>query len=327
MARILVGPHMLIDCVGPYLDTLRQAGYDPVHAPRHAQMTEMELTERLAGCVGSVAGSEPYSPKVLDAHPQLRIIARVGVGYDNVDVPAASERGIPVTISPGNAEAVAEHAFGLMLALVKSLVPQHIAVAAGDWPRSSVGPLRGQTLGIVGMGRIGKQVALRAKAFQMPIIASDPVRDEQFAQQHGIAWVTTEELFGQADIVSLHLPLNAETNKSINRSLLQLMKPGAYIINTARGGVINEDDLVDALQRGAIAGAGLDVLTREPPPKDHPIRKLANVVLTAHTAGIDRQALADMANLAAQTVVRYLAGDWPAEFVVNPEVRRSSNCY
>jgi D-3-phosphoglycerate dehydrogenase / 2-oxoglutarate reductase len=322
MPRILVGPHMLIGMDGPFQQTLRTAGYDVVFSPRHGQMTETELLERLVGCVGSVAGSEPYSPKVLDAHPQLRIIARVGVGYDSVDVAAATQRGIPVTISPGNAEAVAEHAFGLMLALVKTIVPQHNEIAAGDWPRKSGGPLRGRTLGIVGLGRIGKQVALRAKAFNMPIIASDPIRDEAFSTQHGIKWTTTEELFATADVVSLHLPLNAQTKKSINSRLLGMMKPAAYLINTARGGVVDETGLVEALKTNRISGAGLDVLEREPPATDNPLRKLPNVVLTAHAAGIDSQALADMADLAAQTVVRYLAGEWPAEYVVNPEVKQ-----
>src|SRR5438552_13467157 len=133
MPQILIGPHMLFGLEGPYQQTLAAAGYELVYPPRHAQMTEAELLDRLAGCVGSVAGSEPYSPRVLDAHPQLRIIARVGVGYDSVDVAAATQRGIPVTTSPGNAEAVAEHTFGLMLALVKTIVPQHNEIAAGDW--------------------------------------------------------------------------------------------------------------------------------------------------------------------------------------------------
>jgi D-3-phosphoglycerate dehydrogenase len=322
MPRILIGPHMLKELDGPYQRTLKAAGYDLVFAPRHGQMTEAELLDRLAGCTGSVAGSEHYSPKILDAHPQLRIIARVGVGYDSVDVAAATQRGIPVTISPGNAEAVAEHAFGLMLALVKTIVPQHNEIAAGDWPRKTVGPLRGRTLGIVGLGRIGKQVALRAKAFNMPIIASDPVRDEAFATKHGIKWTTTEEVFATADIVSLHLPLHEPTRKSINSRLLRLMKPTAYLVNTARGGVMDEMALVDTLRNNRIAGAGLDVLEREPPAADHPLRTLPNVVLTAHTAGIDSQALDDMADLAAHTVVRYLAGEWPGEYVVNPEVKR-----
>jgi phosphoglycerate dehydrogenase-like enzyme len=322
MPQILIGPPMLFDLKGPYQQTLRAAGYDLVFPPRHAQMSEAELLQRLAGCVGTVAGSERYSPKVLDAHPQLRIIARVGVGYDSVDVAAATQRGIPVTISPGNAEAVAEHTFGLMLALVKTIVPQHNEIAGGDWPRKSVGPLRGRTLGIVGLGRIGKQVALRAKAFNMPIIASDPVRDEVFAAKLGIQWMTTEELFLASDIVSLHLPLNAQTRRMFNATLLGLMKPTAYFINTARGGVVDEVALVDALRNNQIAGAGLDVLEFEPPDVDNPIRQLPNVVLTAHTAGIDSQALSDMANLAAQTVVRYLAGEWPGDYVVNPDVKR-----
>ncbi len=323
MPRVLIGPHMLIDMEGPYRQVLLAGGYDVVYAVDHRQMTEAELIDRLAGCVGSVAGSEPYTPKVMDAHPQLQIIARVGVGYDGVDVAAASQRGIPVTISPGNAEAVAEHALGLMIALVRNFVPQHNEIAAGDWPRKSVGPLRGRTLGIVGLGRIGKQVALRAKAFNMPIIASDPVRDDEFAKRHGIKWTTTEELFATSDFVSLHLPMNEHTRRTINAELLGSMKPTAYLINTARGGVIDEAALIEVLRANRIAGAGLDVLEHEPPTKENALRKLSNVVLTAHTAGIDSQALADMAQLAAETVVRRLRGEWPTEYVVNPAARRT----
>src|SRR5262245_32481148 len=322
MPRVLVGPHVLFEIEGEYLDILREAGLDLVLPESHSCLTESELLQRIKGCHGAVAGGEPYTRRVIEANPQLKVIARVGVGYDAVDVEAATDHGIAVTVSPGNAEGVAEHTFGLMLALVKAIVPQSVGIAEGKWPRKSVGPLRGQTLAIIGLGRIGRQVALRAKAFNMKVIACDPYVDATFANEHKIPLVTAEEAFFVGDFVSLHLPLNSSTKKSINRNLLTRMKPTAYLINTARGGVMHQDDLYEVLRSGMIAGAGLDVFDPEPPPRDLPLLTLSNVVFTAHTAGVDTQSRDDMAALAAKTVVEILNGGWPEELVVNPQVRK-----
>lgn len=322
MPKVLVGPHVLFEVEGEYLNILRQAGFEMVLPNSHLCLNEGQLLERLKGCHGAVAGGEPYTRRVIEANPQLKVIARVGVGYDAVDVEAATEHGVVVTVSPGNAEGVAEHTFGLMLALVKSIVPQTTAIAQGQWPRRSVGPLRGQTLSIIGLGRIGRQVATRAIAFDMKVIACDPYVDPAFAKQHNIPLMSAEEAFAQGDFVSLHLPLNSSTRKSINRNLLTRMMPTAYLINTARGGVVHQDDLFEMLRSGAIAGAGLDVLEQEPPPSDLPLLKLPNVVFTAHTAGVDTRSRDDMAALAAKTVVEILNGGWPLnELVVNPKVK------
>jgi phosphoglycerate dehydrogenase-like enzyme len=259
---------------------------------------------------------------VLDANPRLRVICRIGVGYDAVNVHAATERGILVTISPGNSEAVAEHTFGLILSLVKNFMWQDQQIRLGAWPRHTTHPLRGKTLGVVGLGRIGKQVALRAAAFRMPVIAAEPVPDHAFVAQHGIRLVPHETLFAEADVVTLHLPLVPDTYRLIDRRYLTLMRPTAYLINTARGGVVHQTDLIDALAARRIAGAGLDVYEHEP-LGDSPLATLDNVVLTAHTAGVDALASEEMACLAAQTAVQVLRGEWPAEMIVNPEARKS----
>jgi phosphoglycerate dehydrogenase-like enzyme len=321
MPKVLISPMTLAHAEGPFLRVLREAGFEPVYPGRRAQLTEEELLEALGGVSAVVAGSEPYTARVLAAHPALRVIARVGVGYDAVDLAAATARGIAVTIAPGtNQDAVAEHTFSLILALAKGLVRQHLATRAGGWPRGVTLPVRGRTLGIAGLGRIGKAVALRGEAFGMHLLAYEPFPDTAFAAAHRVGLVPFERLLAEADYLTLHLPLTPESRGLINRRTLALMKPGAFLINTARGGLVCEDDLAEALRSGRLAGAGLDVFETEPPGRP-PLFELDSVVLTPHAAGGDTQSLADMALSAAEAVAALSRGEWPAEKVVNPEVR------
>jgi phosphoglycerate dehydrogenase-like enzyme len=286
-------------------------------------MSEEELLSQLPGCVASLAGSEPYTPAVIAkaAAAGLRVIARAGVGYDAVDVPAATEHGIAVTIAPGtNHDAVAEHTFALILALAKTVVQQNNAVKSGQWPRKAQQPVRGKTLGLLGLGRVGRAVALRGLAFGMPVVAHDPLPDAAFAAQHDIPLLSVDDVFRRADYLSLHMPMLAGSKHIVNARTLGLMKPTAYLINTARGGVVDECALYDALANKRLAGAGLDVFDLEP-PGDCPLLKLDSVVATAHTAGVDLQSRDDMARVGAEAIVKLLGGGWPAECVVNPEVK------
>lgn len=319
MPRVLVSAGTLRS-LQRYRPILADAGCELVFPSVARQLTENEILAELHGIDAVLAGSEPHTARVLAAHPNVKIIARIGVGYDTVDVAAATKLGIPVAISPGNHEAVAEHAFGLMLMLVKELPSQDRLIRDGVWPRKSAQPLRGQTLGIVGLGRIGKQVALRAAAFRMPMLVAEPVPDDEFVARHGIRLVPHEQLFAESDIVTLHLPHNSQTHHMVDRRLLGMMKPTAFLINTARGKVVHQADLIEALTQKKIAGAGLDVFEREP-LGESPLTKLDNVILTAHTAGVDTLASEEMACIAARTVVQVLNGEWPAELIVNPEVR------
>jgi phosphoglycerate dehydrogenase-like enzyme len=304
-----------------FRDTLLKAGFELVPSGKPYQLTEDELLDALSGMSASLAGSEPYSERVLAAHPQLRVIARVGVGYDAVDLPAATARAIAVTITPNtNQGSVAEHTFTLMLALVKNLIPQHQGTCQGTWPRRTNIPLRGQTLGLAGLGRIGKAVALRALAFEMNVIAYDPFPDQAFSRAHGIRLVSFETLLSESDVVSLHMPATAESKYLINRTTLALMKPTAWLINTSRGSVVSEADLYEALKSRRLAGAGLDVFEEEPPAKS-PLFELDNVVVTPHAAGMDFRSRDDMAQSAAEAIVDLSQGRWPSEKVVNPEIR------
>ena len=285
------------------------------------QMVEDELLAALDGVDAALAGSEPYTARVIAARPKLRVIARVGVGYDAVDVAAATAHGIAVATTPGtNHDSVAEHTFALLLGLSRDLVPQHLGVKSGGWPRRSTLPLRGAALGIAGLGRIGKAVALRGETFGMKLLAYDPYADHAFAAAHGITLMPFDRLLAESDFLSLHLPVTAETHHLINRQTLKQMKPTAFLVNTARGALVNEADLLEALRGGRLAGAGLDVFEQEPPGKS-PLFELDNVLLTPHGAGTDRKSRDDMALSAAQAIVSLSRGEWPAEKIVNPEVR------
>jgi phosphoglycerate dehydrogenase-like enzyme len=319
--KVLITPATLAGVEAPYLQVLRDAGFELVFPPFVRQLTEEEILQQLDGVSAGLAGSEPYTRRVLAAHPQLRVIARAGVGYDAVDVAAATDHGIAVCIAPGtNQDAVAEHTFTLILALAKNLISQHQGTRAYQWPRQANLPLRGRTLGIAGLGRIGKAVALRGAAFGMPLLAYEPVPDLPFCQQYGITLVPFERLLAESDYLTLHVPLTPESKHLINRRTLGLMKPTAFLINTARGGLVSEADLLEALRARRIAGAALDVFEYEPPGRT-PLFELDNIVLTPHAAGVDLQSRDDMAMSAAQSIVALSRGGWPTAAVVNPDVR------
>jgi D-3-phosphoglycerate dehydrogenase / 2-oxoglutarate reductase len=321
MPRVLIGPSTLSGVEGPHSKVLRDAGLEIAFPRRAAQMTADELLTELQGIDAVIAGSEPYTRRVLEAAPSLRVIARAGVGYDAVDLEAATAHGIAVAITPGtNQDAVAEHAFALILALAKKVVSQHIAVKGAHWPRQATLPLRGRALGIAGLGRIGKSVAIRGAAFGMRLLAYEPIPDHDFIKRYAITLMPFEQLLADSDFLTLHMPLFAETKHLMNRQTLSLMKPSAFLINTARGGLVSEVDLVEALRSKRLAGAGLDVFEQEPLGKS-PLLDLDNVVFTAHTAGVDLQSLNDMAVSAAQSIAALRKGAWPADQIVNPEVR------
>jgi len=322
MPRVLIAPATMAGRDGAHLRVLREAGFDIAYPPVARQLLEEELLTQLDGIDAVMAGSEPYTRRVIEAHPQLKVIARAGVGYDAVDMAAATERGIVVTTTPGtNQDAVAEHTFTLLLALAKNLLTAHLGTCAGNWPRlQPTQPLRGRTLGIVGLGRIGKSVAVRGAAFGMRLLAYEPFPDRKFAEQYRVELAPLERVLAESDYVSLHVPLTPESRYLINARTLALMKPTAYLLNTSRGPLINEADLVEALKAKRLAGAGLDVFEQEPPPPCE-LLKLDNVVLTPHAAGVDLQSRDDMALSAASAIAALRRGEWPAEQVVNPQVR------
>ena len=321
--KALITAALLKDFPGPHLEILERGGFDVVLPDRWPhQMVEKEILAIIPGYAAVLAGSEPYTARVFDAAPSLRVVARLGVGHDAISKEEATKHGVAVTIAVGgNHESVAEHAFALILGLYKQVLPTMAGLKRGEWMRAVTTPLRGKTLGIIGLGRIGKAMVPRAHAFRLKILAADIAPDHEFIRKHGIELVSQEELLRRSDIVSVHVPSTRQTRHLICAATLSQMKPTAFIINTARGGVLCEPDLMQALKNRQIAGAGLDVYAEEPMESGHALLEFENVLMTPHTAGTDEQARWDMARLAAQSIVDLKEGRWPAEQVVNAEVK------
>ena len=273
--------------------------------------TEAELIAKIAEADVLISGTEPVTAKVLAAAPRLKVISKHGVGYENIDLDAAKARGVPVCIAGGAiADSVADMTMALLLALARQVPQADKSTKAGQWKRF-VGPeLRGKTLGIVGLGQIGKAVCRRAKGFGLNVIAHDEYPDQGFAASWGVTFVPLDELLRASDFVSLHAPVTPQTRKLMNSARLATMKPTAYLINTARGELVDESALHDALSRGVLAGAASDVFAAEPPGKN-PLLDLPNFNATPHTAGQTHEGLRRMGEITAENALRVLRGQEP----------------
>lgn len=304
MPRVLVTPPVLTRHAGPYYEVLQAAGCEIVYPSGDAEFGSADaLVKQLEGIDAVLCSVEPYTRDVLN-RSKLRVVARVGVGFDSVDVPAATERGIAVVITPGtNENSVAEQAFALIFSVFRDVAVRDAEIRAGKWRRNTVRRLAGSRLGLVGLGRIGRAMVGRAHGLGLNVTAYDPYADKDWAAKNNVKLVSFDELLATADVVSLHMPCTAETTNLINRQSIAKMKRDAVLINTSRGGLVDEDALLEALQSGRLFGAGLDVLKVEPPPKDHPFFKLKNVTLAPHMGGIDQTALDAMAKLGAECIV------------------------
>lgn len=323
MTRILVLPTVLYGNHGPYRQALETAQFTLVFPPDGKSPATVDgLLPLLDGVEGALAGMEPFTRDVIEQCPRLRAIARMGVGYDAIDVPAATERNVLVTITPGTNEiSVAEHAIALLCGVMRGFPDRDAEVRGGVWRRKSLPRMHGKALGLVGLGRIGKAVVPRAHGLGLKLLAHDPMPDVDFARRHGVKLVTFEELLAESDIVSLHLPATTLTADLINATTLKMMKPGSVLINTARGNLVDEDALAEALRCGHLAGAGLDAFKIEPLPLESPLLKLPNVLLAPHMGGLDQESEVAMSLLAAQCLVKLQRGDWPEGCVVNEQLR------
>jgi phosphoglycerate dehydrogenase-like enzyme len=326
MPVVLINPERMREQPGPHIDLLRSAGFeirypnDP-HLAR-GLLSDEETIRELAGIDATLASTENYNQRVLESCPALKVIARTGVGYDRVDVSAATRHHVAVTITPNsNHEAVAELAIGLAFAVAKTFVYNDKQVRSGAWPRRVLAPLRGKTLGILGLGRTGRSTAVRGAALGMQVIAAEKFPDEAFLNRHGIELVSTTELYERSDYLSLHCPLTDETRGLFNRDVFAKMKKGSVLINTSRGPIVDEPALAEALTSGHLRGAGLDVFRVEPPEQDNPLLQLDNVVLSPHMAGADEDSSVAMGVEAAECIVKLRRGDWPEGNVVNDELR------
>ncbi|MCC7362657.1 MAG: C-terminal binding protein [Anaerolineales bacterium] len=305
-------------------EVLRRAGAELVVAETG---TEAEFI-RLAGDVAGILTCWKHvTPAVLDAAPRCRTVARYGVGLDNIAVGHATELGMVVTNVPDYCyEEVSDHAMALLLACARKVASFAAATNAGRWDLKAGWPLprlRGQTLGIIGFGRIGRALAPKAAGFGLQVVVYSP--REPRDRPSFVRWTNDlDEVLAQSDYVSLHVPLTEATRGLMNAGALAKMKPSAYLINTARGAVIDEAALLAAVQRKVIAGAALDVLTTEPPPAGHPLLGQPGIILTPHAAFYSEAAIEELQQKAAEHVAQALRGEWP-ENVVNPQVREQAN--
>lgn len=322
MPRVLVTPTILRNIPGPYSETLLQGGFEIVYPPEGCDTMQREnLLPLLAGADAMLASVEKMTREVLAA-TKLRAVARLGVGYDSIDIPAATDLGIAVTITPGTLEeSVAEHTVALLLGVSRGLLQRDREVRAGRWSRLPMPRMAGRTFGIIGLGRIGKAVVPKVQGLGMKVIAFDPFADPDAAGRTGVTLMSLSELLQTADVVSLHTTTTAETANLINRETLAQMKPGAILVNTGRGALVDEEALCEALDRQHLFGAALDVFKTEPLPLTSPLLKYDNVLLCTHMGGLDWESQTAASNLAAQCIVDLYHGRWPETCVVNRTLR------
>jgi D-3-phosphoglycerate dehydrogenase len=297
VTRVAVTPRSLRQTPGAHLDRLH-AEVDVRFPDLDRPLDEDEMVELVRDCAGLIVGVDPVTPRVLEAGP-LRVVVKYGSGMDNIDVEAARSRGVQVSSTPGtNARSVAELAIALLLTLARNVALHDRGVRAGSWRRLTGVELAGKQLGIVGYGAIGREVARIARGLDMNVVAHDPLVEEA-----DVDLVPLDELYAASDAVSLHLPLTDETRGFVGDRELAAMKSTAFLINTARGGLVDESALADALRSGRLAGAGLDGFEMEP-LGNSPLRQLDNVVLSPHAGASTYDAVV---RTAAQAVDQLLA--------------------
>jgi len=318
-ATVLVTTRSFGREVSEPMDRLRKAGCTILEWREGSGLDEADLRTKVARADAWIVAFHPIGAVLMDAAPRLRVIAKHGVGVDNIDIRAATARGILVTTAPSaNDQAVADLTMTLLLSLLRRLPEANASVKSGRWERFLGDGLTGRVMGIVGLGRIGQNVACRAKGFGVELIGADPVWPIEAAQELGIRRVELNDLFTQADIISLHAPLTPDTTGLIDEAAIALMKPRVWIVNTSRGKIVNEKAMYEALASGKVAGYATDVFEAEP-PVGNPLLALPNVVATPHMGTHTRESLRLMGDRVVDAVLRVFNGERP-EFVVNPEV-------
>ena len=323
--KVLITARTLNEVGAPAIRLLHEAGCEVVIPPQFGPLPAEKLQPLLEGNDAVLASMDKFTAEVLNssAAARLKIISRWGVGYDAIDVPAATRQGIVVAYTPGLLnETVADFAFALLLAVARRVHIGHSTMSAGQWQAVWGNDVSGKTLGLLGCGRIGQAVARRAAGFNMPLIAYDLAPSSE-AEKLGIRFVSLEELLAQSDFLSLHAALTPQSRGLIGEKQLRQMKPTAYLINTARGALVNEAALVRALEEKWISGAALDAFVAEPLPADHPLRTAPNVLLTPHLASFARETGERVSISSAQAIIDLMEGRRP-QSVVNPEVYNSA---
>jgi D-3-phosphoglycerate dehydrogenase len=312
MTRVLLTTTSFQDTPGVHHDLLARAGFDLVR--ERGPLSEARMLELAGQFDAYLCGDDALTRAVIQKSlPRLKVISKYGIGLDRIDLKAATELRVPVLFTPGvNHTTVAEHTFALLLAAVRNLVPEANHVAQGRWTRITGTELWGKTLAIVGLGRIGREVAVRARAFGMKLLGHGSYWDDDFARQNEITRVESfDDVLRRADVVSLHTKLTPQTRHIINAGNIGLLKPGAVIVNCARGELVELSALVKALKSRSILAYAADVLDQEPPPPDHPLLGLPNVVITPHIGSRTHESVQRQASCAVENLTLFLAGKPP----------------
>ena len=320
MLRVLVTTTSFQDTPGPHHDLLASPGWEVVTA--RGPLNEADTLALMGDIDAYICGDDLITDAVLEkAGPRLKVISKYGIGVDKIDVAACNKRGIPLLFTPGvNHTTVAEHVFLLMLSLQKHLLFHTDSTRSGGWKRKTGNELWNKTIGIVGLGRIGKEVAVRANAFGMKVVAYDVYWDEAFADAHDVTRAETmDEIFAQSDYISLHTNLTPETRDLVRAETIAKMKDGVQIINCARGEIVHTADILAALNSGRVGGYGADVLDEEPPPADHPLLKLPNCVITPHIGSRTQESVVRQATKAVENLLMVARGEKP-HAQINPDV-------
>lgn len=318
--RILLTTTSFQDTPGPHHAALAATGWEIVTA--RGPLSEVDTLALVGEIDGYLCGDDAITRQVIEkATPRLKVLSKYGIGVDKIDVAACTAKGIPLLFTPGvNHTTVAEHCFLLMLALEKNLLFHTDSTRTGGWKRATGHELMGQTIGIVGMGRIGREVAIRARAFGMPVVGYDVHWDDAFAAAHGIQRAAgLVDLFGLADIVSLHTNLTPETRDLVRAETIRQMKPGVLIVNCARGEIVHSADMAEALRSGRVRGYGTDVLDAEPPPAGHPLTNLPTCLVTPHVGSRTHESVQRQAMAAVTNLLHAMRGEKPLA-QINPEV-------
>lgn len=285
--------------------------------------TETDLIELVHDADAIIDVYAPVTAKVIDSLKRCQVIVRRGIGYDSIDVKAATAKGIPVANVPDYCtDEVADHTMALLLCAARKIIPARDQIREGGWDLKKLAPiqaLKDSTLGLVGFGKIPKAVAKRARCFDLKLQTSDPFITAELAAEHGVRLVSLEELLKTSDFISIHVPLTEDTRSMFSKREFAMMKPSAVLINTARGPIVDEEALIEALESGKIAFAVLDVTTKEPPAADNPLRRIANVTLTPHLAWYSENSMKLLGEKVAHEIVRVFKGYFPRS-LVNSEV-------
>ncbi len=310
--KVLLTTTSYQDTPGPHHDILESNGWEIVR--ERGPLPENRMLELAGDFDAFLCGDDAITQAVIEKSlPKLKCISKYGIGLDKIDVEFATSQKLPVLFTPGvNHTTVAEHTFGLLIGITKHVITTAAAARNGEWKRITGHEIMGKTMGIVGLGRIGKEVATRAKAFGMDVIAYDIYWDEAFASEHGVERCETmDDVLTGADVVSLHCFLSDETRGMINAEKIAEMRDGVIVLNCARGELVVTEDMAAALESGKVGGYGADVLDVEPPPADHPLLNAPNSVITSHIGSRTHESVIRQATMATRNLVQYLNGEAP----------------